>query len=429
LAADHLGSITALTSSTGGLVDRFSYDPWGKRRQAVTSPWLSILPGSHLIPASLANLTRGFTGHEHLDRVGLIHMNGRIYDPELGRFLSADPILQFPASTQGLDRYAYVLNNPVSLSDPSGHLVFGLAAAALGAWLGVKVHVALGILTAALGGYLETGSLKAAVFSAISATFSFGVGEIGAALAKAGWSSAFQLAAVATLHGLTQGILAVAQGGKFGSGFLSAAASSVFGPKNDGTARLDGKQRLIRVVKAAAVGGTASRIGGGKFANGAVTGAFVQAFNELQHPGKATGEQQEIDGIRVYRKDIDLGGDDKYGHWWIEIDGTESYGWWPKHGVDYKGTLFGVDGELNGQTTFGGTPTLDPHHGDRSVGVNEFRVYGDSSVSKALYVHQIRTFAASYNGGWSWPWGQNCHSFQDRLLKETGLTIRRAGQQ
>jgi RHS repeat-associated protein len=271
--ADHLGSITALTSSTGGVVERFSYDPWGKRRQATTSPWLAILPGSHLIPASLANLTRGFTGHEHLDRVGLIHMNGRIYDPELGRFLSADPILQFPASTQGLDRYAYVLNNPVSLSDPSGHLVFGLAAALIGVKLAASGKFALAALTAAIGGYLDTGSLKAGIFSAISAGFSFGVGAIGEVL-KASFSSAFQLAAVAVLHGLTQGILAVAQGGKFGPGFLSAAASSAFGPKGSGAGLSDGK-RLVRILQSAAVGGTASRIGGGKFANGAYTAAFL----------------------------------------------------------------------------------------------------------------------------------------------------------
>jgi RHS repeat-associated protein len=273
LAADHLSSIAALTGSMGGVVERFSYDPWGKRLQATTSPWLAILPGSHLIPASLANLTRGFTGHERLDRVGLIHMNGRIYDPELGRFLSADPILQFPASTQGLDRYAYVLNNPVSLSDPSGHLVFGLAAALIGVKLAASGKFVLAALTAAIGGFLDTGSLKAAVFSAISAGFSFGVGAIGEVL-KASFSSAFQLAAVAVLQGLTRGILAVAQGGKFGPGFLSAAASSAFGPKVSGAGLSDGK-RLVRILQSAAAGGTASRIGGGKFANGAYTAAFL----------------------------------------------------------------------------------------------------------------------------------------------------------
>jgi RHS repeat-associated protein len=63
---------------------------------------------------------RGYTGHEHLDTVGLIHMNGRVQDPVLGRFISADPLIQAPYSTQSHNRYSYVWNNPVSLTDPSG---------------------------------------------------------------------------------------------------------------------------------------------------------------------------------------------------------------------------------------------------------------------------------------------------------------------
>ena len=66
--------------------------------------------------ASLASqeAPRGFTGHEHLDAVGLIHMNGRVYDPTLGRFLSADPFGRYPETTQGLNRYSYTDNNPLS---------------------------------------------------------------------------------------------------------------------------------------------------------------------------------------------------------------------------------------------------------------------------------------------------------------------------
>ncbi len=47
-------------------------------------------------------------------------MNGRVYDPEIGRFLSADPFVQYPESTQGYNRYTYVGNNPLSYVDPSG---------------------------------------------------------------------------------------------------------------------------------------------------------------------------------------------------------------------------------------------------------------------------------------------------------------------
>jgi RHS repeat-associated protein len=121
---------------------------------------------------------------------------------------------------------------------------------------------------------------------------------------------------------------------------------------------------------------------------------------------------EKIPGIKVLRKDIDPFGEDKYGHWWVEIDGNESYGWWPKEPLDLKDTLLGVEGELNGQTHFGGTKTRDPHHGDRSAGVNVFDVY--SSRSKDDTVEAIRNFSNSYCGKWSWPTGQNCHSFQKK---------------
>ncbi|MBK6277195.1 MAG: RHS repeat-associated core domain-containing protein [Gammaproteobacteria bacterium] len=64
---------------------------------------------------------RGYTGHEHLDDVGLIHMNGRVHDPSLGRMLSPDPITQSPENAQDYNRYAYVMNNPLRFVDPSGY--------------------------------------------------------------------------------------------------------------------------------------------------------------------------------------------------------------------------------------------------------------------------------------------------------------------
>lgn len=64
--------------------------------------------------------SRGYTAHEHLDSIGLIHMNGRVYDPAVGRFLSADPNVFYPENMQDFNRYSYVQNNPLSFTDPSG---------------------------------------------------------------------------------------------------------------------------------------------------------------------------------------------------------------------------------------------------------------------------------------------------------------------
>ena len=68
-------------------------------------------------------MRRGFTGHEMLMEVmgGLIHMNGRIYDPNLGRFMTADPTVQFAGFSQSYNRYSYILNSPLNGTDPSGY--------------------------------------------------------------------------------------------------------------------------------------------------------------------------------------------------------------------------------------------------------------------------------------------------------------------
>lgn len=63
----------------------------------------------------------GFTDQEHIDAVKLIPMNGRVYDYTLGRFLSADPIIQNKANSQSLNPYSYIGNNPLSGTDPSGY--------------------------------------------------------------------------------------------------------------------------------------------------------------------------------------------------------------------------------------------------------------------------------------------------------------------
>lgn len=108
---DHLGSTSVITDANGSVVERLSYDAWGKRRNADGSNPASPPP----------SLTRyGFTGHEHLDEVGLVHMNGRVYNPTLGRFVSPDPGVQYPKYSQSYNRYAYTINNPLSFVDPSG---------------------------------------------------------------------------------------------------------------------------------------------------------------------------------------------------------------------------------------------------------------------------------------------------------------------
>jgi RHS repeat-associated protein len=83
---------------------------------------------------------RGFTFHEHLEDFGLIHMNGRIYDPVLGMFLSPDNYVQAPDFTQSLNRYAYAYNNPLLYIDPDGEFPWVFAIGfVIGAYAGGSI--------------------------------------------------------------------------------------------------------------------------------------------------------------------------------------------------------------------------------------------------------------------------------------------------
>lgn len=108
---DRQGSEVALSDVNGDLVEVLAYDPWGKRRSINGT----TTEGDGVID------DHGYTGHEMLDQLGLVHMNGRVYDPVLGRFLSADPYIQAPENGQSYNRYSYVWNDPVNMQDPTGY--------------------------------------------------------------------------------------------------------------------------------------------------------------------------------------------------------------------------------------------------------------------------------------------------------------------
>ncbi|WP_196138292.1 polymorphic toxin-type HINT domain-containing protein [Aliikangiella sp. G2MR2-5] len=143
---DRLGSVVTITDENGDVVDNRSYDPFGKPRKgtmedvqpatlrdvAYQDNFISVVDDLRL------ETRRGYTDHEHLDDAQLIHMNGRVYDYNLGRFLSVDPFIQSPGNSQSMNPYSYVLNNPLVFKDPSGYFREpGESAAHLGLMLAV----------------------------------------------------------------------------------------------------------------------------------------------------------------------------------------------------------------------------------------------------------------------------------------------------
>ncbi len=116
LHRDYQGSILAITNNDGVVLEKRQFDAWG----AIVKVQDGI--GNNLNVLTI--LDRGYTGHEHLQSVGIINMNGRLYDPKLHRFLQPDNYVQDPSNTQNFNRYGYCINNPLKYTDPSGELSF-----------------------------------------------------------------------------------------------------------------------------------------------------------------------------------------------------------------------------------------------------------------------------------------------------------------
>jgi RHS repeat-associated protein len=166
--------------------ERQSFDAWGERRAADTQVNYRATDGD-AFRTSAQEHHRGYTGHEQLDDSGLIHMNGRIYDPELGRFLSPDPYVQIPEYSQNFNRYSYVLNNPLNATDPSGFSFLSKFFSKVGSWIKENwrtvVTVVFSIVVGAVTGALAGAWATALNFApAVSAGIGAGVGTFWSSL-------------------------------------------------------------------------------------------------------------------------------------------------------------------------------------------------------------------------------------------------------
>jgi len=148
VATDHLGSIVARFNPRVGDYEFFGYTAWGRRyrydRATSEKHFFDHSAGADVpsVPINILDyFARGFTGHEHMDAFGLINMNGRMYDPVIGRFLSPDPFVPDATFTQDFNRYMYARNNPLSYIDPCGNFVIPIIiGAAIGAYLGGAIQ-------------------------------------------------------------------------------------------------------------------------------------------------------------------------------------------------------------------------------------------------------------------------------------------------
>jgi RHS repeat-associated protein len=356
---DNLGSVDTITDSAGIVVSRAAYKPFGEKYNLDKN-------GNETDKAQYTN--RGYTGHEHIQETHLVNMNGRVYDPTIARFIQADPHIQAPYNSQSYNRYAYVINNPLKYTDPSGYFFSGVSS-----WVskGYKKHektiISAAIIVAAaytgglalsamgyssVGAAITAGTVHSIAAVAISgavtgALSGYGIAKTYGASDSQAWNaartgarngaiSAFAAYGVAELTGYTFGIdseaahsssffdpqggydvatfkalahavtrvaIAREQGENERAAFWSGFAASGFAASSD-----------MGVVKGtavtAAISGTVSDITGGKFANGAVSGAFIHMFNSVasvlsgQGAKKGTHEVLEDKGVNKSMNNI-----------------------------------------------------------------------------------------------------------------------------
>jgi RHS repeat-associated protein len=233
---DHLGSITTLLRESDGQKFEMSFDACivklvfcecseTKNLVEQISAEERGREGNRRDPATWINYTttlpdvvidRGFTGHEHLYAFNLINMNGRVYDPIVGRMLSPDNFIQAPDMPQNYNGYVYCLNNPLTYTDPTGEIFVIddiLIAAAIGAIINVGIQGVSGNINSAGDFFLAAG-----------------IGALaGAAGGFAGQAVAGALGTATSFGGaVANGALVGASGG-FAGGFVGGAGNAWMG--------------------------------------------------------------------------------------------------------------------------------------------------------------------------------------------------------
>ncbi len=335
LLTDHQGSITHIVNEWGGLAQEYSYDAWGRRRnpangQPYTQSFFQTVSNLPLID-NFCTFDRGYTGHEHLDAFGLINMNGRLYDPVMGRMLSPDNYVQDPGSTQSYNRYAYCMNNPLKYTDPDGEWIHLVVGALIGGTMNWAMN---GAQWNAKGlGYFGVGALAGALSAGVGA-------GVNVAVAGGSFGTGFVGTATVSSTGFFAGALTGAGAG-ITNGFITGTGNNMLGNKNFGNSLLGGldqawKQGLIGGISGGIIGGIHAASNGRDF----WTGSYKQY--DLQPTLLASSENFTSVDEYKFPDDATIANADKYKVYYKTEDGVTGVNDYVKPGKYIKKPIDGV---------------------------------------------------------------------------------------
>ena len=325
-------------------------------------------------------LDSGYTGHEHLQGVGLINMNARLYDPKLHRFLAPDNFIQEPSNSQNYNRYGYVWNNPLRYNDPSGEVVWAVA---IGAAVGVIMN---GINNSSHGQPFFQGVIKAAGIGGISGALSFGAGS---AVLGIGGSVLQQAGTGILLHGASAGMMSGMSTGDFWSGFVVGGVSSGVA-SGIGATGISNQYWMAgaQIGGATIVGGASSVLAGGNFWDGARQGFITATLNHVAHAMIQKGQ---------IKRPWDTNGDGK-------LQKSEADNWW----LNGKGKSITVDNRLIDWSGLdldeisamkvGSSFAIETHEAFMNLEYETAATYGGTSFKKTgLYTIEVQDQKYHYN--------------------------------
>ena len=362
-------------------------------------------------------------------------MNGRAYDPEIGRFLSPDIVIQDVTNLQAWNAYTYVLNNPLSYTDPTGFF-FGkifkaignffkaifkaigralkaiakipilstiIKIAACGMPVGPQLAACIGITVAFVAA--AGGSVADAIIAGTLAFVSHGAGlDIwgGVSSALSTVQESLQWIVKPLVHGGIQGAMSVAQGGEFIHGFAAGAVGAVAGlatgsifkghPSTWGPGARVGSTAI-----AAVAGGTASKLAGGKFANGAITAAFAHMYNQMSAEVR---EAMDRAALKALREAYDPSATSEYGGLIYKV-GDEIYTTPAYPGPPCEPQTCSVNPFLGLQDVPPGATIIGLYHTHPPGSENYFSqgdVFQVNSAIRSTYPLQFDNLAHSYLG-------------------------------